>query len=186
MNKAVTEGLILMPPPFADGLNVWSSGNGTPGSATYDGAANAAFVPSDPDFEGCLELLKTSTSQKLRWMGQSPILPGCYLRVTAKVKAVSGPLPNVQIAGFPADAGNVAVPGAVWSAPEVSLTTYGEIVEVSAIIGTGSAILSTTCDITSASVALTPIATTAKAGIIVTARRNHSGSRIRKNPCIIN
>jgi len=138
MNKAVTEGLILMPPPFADGLNVWSSGNGTPGSATYDGAANAAFVPSDPDFEGCLELLKTSTSQKLRWMGQSPILPGCYLRVTAKVKAVSGPLPNVQIAGFPADAGNVAVPGAVWSAPEVSLTTYGEIVEVSAIIGTGT------------------------------------------------
>ena len=48
MNKAITEGLALMPPAFADGLNVWSSGNGTPGSNTYDGAANALFVPSDP------------------------------------------------------------------------------------------------------------------------------------------
>ncbi|WP_323037490.1 glycosyl hydrolase family 28-related protein [Pararhodobacter sp.] len=138
MNKAVTEGLILMPPPFADGLNVWSSGNGTPGSATYDGAANAAFVPSDPDFGGCLELLKTSTTQKLRWMGQSPILPGCYLRVTAKVKAVSGALPTVQIAGFAATAGNAAVSGVTVSGPAVTLTTYGETVEISAIIGTSN------------------------------------------------
>ncbi len=89
MNKAVTEGLILMPPPFANGLTVWSSGDGTPGSASYDGAANAAFVPSDPDFTGCLELLKTSATQTLRWKGQVPILPGCYLRVTARVKAMS-------------------------------------------------------------------------------------------------
>lgn len=138
MNKAVTEGLILMPPPFADGLNVWSSGNGTPGSATYDGAANAAFVPSDPDFEGCLELLKTASTQRLRWMGASPILPGCYLRVTARVKAVSGALPSVQIAGFAANSGNGAVSGVTLAAPPVALTTYGEIVEVSAIIATSN------------------------------------------------
>ncbi|MDF0603500.1 hypothetical protein P1J78_22470, partial [Psychromarinibacter sp. C21-152] len=56
MNKAITDGLALMPPPFADGLDVWSSENGTPGSATYDGAANAAVVPADQDFGGCLEL----------------------------------------------------------------------------------------------------------------------------------
>ena len=138
MNKAVTEGLILMPPPFADGLNVWSSGDGTPGSATYDGAANAAFVPSDPDFEGCLELLKTSSTQKLRWMGQTPILNGCYLRITARIKAVSGALPTARIAGFAADAGNAAVAGVTVVADPVVLTTYGEIVEVSAIIATSN------------------------------------------------
>ena len=52
MNIAITEGAQLMPPPFADGLSVWSSGNGTPGSATYSVAANAAFVPADQAFGG--------------------------------------------------------------------------------------------------------------------------------------
>ncbi|WP_127104528.1 glycosyl hydrolase family 28-related protein [Pararhodobacter zhoushanensis] len=138
MNKAVTEGLILMPPPFADGLNVWSSGDGTPGSPTYDGAANAAFVPSDPDFEGCLELLKTSTTQKLRWKGETPVINGLYLRVTARVKAMSGALPSVRIAGFAANGSDGAVSGVTLSGPSVALTTYGEIVEVSAIIATAA------------------------------------------------
>ncbi|MCC0080287.1 MAG: right-handed parallel beta-helix repeat-containing protein [Rhodobacter sp.] len=136
MNKAVTEGLILMPPPFSDGLTVWSSGDGTPGAPTYDGAANAAFVPSDPDFEGCLELLKTASTQKLRWMGNTPILSGCYLRVTARVKAMSGALPTVRIAGFAATAAEAAVPGVTVTGPAVPLTGYGETVEVSAIIAT--------------------------------------------------
>lgn len=138
MNKAVTEGLILMPPPFADGLTVWSSGNGTPGSPSYDGAANAAYVPSDPDFEGCLELLKTSGTQKLRWTGNTPVINGLYLRVSARVKAMSGSLPSVAIAGFAANASEGAVSGVVLSGPSVTLTTYGEIVEVSAIIATAS------------------------------------------------
>lgn len=138
MNKAVTEGLILMPPPFASGLSVWSSGDGTPGSATYDGAPNAAYVPSDPDFEGCLELLKTQSTQKLRWKGNTPVINGLYLRVTARVKAMSGALPSVRIAGFAATAGDAAVPGAVVSGPSTTLTTYGQVVEVSAIIATAS------------------------------------------------
>ena len=99
MNKAITDGLVFMPPDFSDGLGVWSSEDGTPGAATYDGAVNAALVPADQDFGGCIELLKTDNTQKLRYMGQTTILPGCYLRVTARVKPISGNLPSVRIAG---------------------------------------------------------------------------------------
>lgn len=138
MNKTITEGLIFMPPPFVDGLAAWSSEDGTPGSATYDGAGNAAFVPADADFGGCLELLKTDTTQKLRWMGQTPISAGCYLRVTAKVKAISGALPNVQIAAWAGQTGGAHAGGYTEVGPSVTLTSYGEIVEVSAIIGQGN------------------------------------------------
>ena len=98
MNKAITDGLVLMPPPFSAGLGVWSSGDGTPGSPTYAGAANAAYVPADPDFGGSLDLIKTADRQKLRYMGQTPIVPGMYLRVRVRIKAISGNLPTVRIA----------------------------------------------------------------------------------------
>ncbi|MCW9042666.1 MAG: glycosyl hydrolase family 28-related protein [Pseudopelagicola sp.] len=138
MNKAITDGLLLMPPAFAAGLAQWSSGDGTPGSDSYDGAANAAFVPADPDFGGCLEVVKLGSVQKLRYMGETPILPGCYLRVRARVKAVSGNLPNVRIAGWAGDGSGAHVSGLVEAGDAVSLTSYGEVVEVSAIIGTGA------------------------------------------------
>ena len=137
MNKAITDGLVLMPPPFANGLDVWSSGDGTPGSDTYDGSGTGAFVAADADFSGCLEIVKTTSVTKLRYMGETTLLPGCYLRVTAKVKAVSGALPSVRIAGWAGGAGGVHVAGLVETGPSVSLTTYGEVVEVSAILGTG-------------------------------------------------
>ena len=86
MNKAITDGVLLMPPAFADGLTVYSSGDGTPGSDTYANEPNAAFVPADQDFGGCLEVLKSGATQKLRYMGETPLLPGCYLRVTARIK----------------------------------------------------------------------------------------------------
>ena len=138
MNKTITDGVVFMPPPFADGLAVWSSEDGTPGSATYDGAANAAFVPADADFGGCLELQKTQTTQKLRWMGQTPMEPGCYLRITARVKAVSGAFPDVRIAGWAGKADNTHASGYVEVGPTVVLDTYGEVVEVSAIVGLGN------------------------------------------------
>ncbi|PRZ47482.1 glycosyl hydrolase family 28-related protein [Tritonibacter scottomollicae] len=138
MNKAITDGLQLMPPAFSGGLDVWSSGNGTPGSDTYDGAANAALVAGDADFGGCLELQKTDSTQKLRYMGETPILPGCYLRVTARVKAMSGALPTVRIAGWAGAANNGHVSGVIESGPGVTLSAYGEVVEVQAIVGTGS------------------------------------------------
>lgn len=137
MNKAVTEGLILMPPPFSEGLQNWSSGNGTPGSPSYDGAGNAAFVPSDPDFGGCLEILKNQSTQRLRWFGQTPILPGLFLRVRVRIKALSGALPTVRIAGFAANPGGGSAGGVAATGPETTLQTYGDVVTVSAIIATG-------------------------------------------------
>lgn len=137
MNKAITDGLVFMPPAFAEGLQHWSRGDGTPGSDSYDGAADAALVPADADFGGCLELLKTQTVQKLRFTGQTPILPGCYLRIRARVKAVSGNLPSVRIAGWAGTAGEAHLSGVTEIGPQVTLQSYGKVAEVSAIVGTG-------------------------------------------------
>jgi hypothetical protein len=138
MNKAITDGLVLMPSAFSAGLEVWSSGDGTPGSDTYDGATNAAFVPADADFSGCLELQKTEATQQLRYMAQTPLLPGCYLRVTARVKAMSGNLPAVRIAAWAGAADNSHVEGLVEVGPSTVLSAYGEVIEISAIIGSGA------------------------------------------------
>ncbi len=138
MNKAITDGVLLMPPAFENGLDVWSSGNGTPGSDTYENAANAAFVPADQDFGGSLEIQKTSSTTRLRYMGETPILPGCYLRVTARIKAISGSLPSVRIAAYAARGNGQPVSGVTVFGGSVSLTTYGSVVEVSAIVGTGN------------------------------------------------
>ncbi|MBV1925864.1 MAG: right-handed parallel beta-helix repeat-containing protein [Rhodobacteraceae bacterium] len=138
MNKTITDGLLLMPPEFEAGLDVWSSGDGTPGSDTYDGNGFASFVPSDQDFGGCLELLKTESVQKLRYMGETPLLPGCYLQVKVKIKAISGNLADVRIAGWAGGAGGNHVGGAIEVGPTTTLGNYGDVVEVSAIVGTGS------------------------------------------------
>ena len=138
MNKAITDGLVLTPPAFELGLGVWSSGDGTTGSASYQGAGNAALVPADQDFGSCLELAKTGDTQKLRYTGQTLLLPGCYLRITARVKAMSGNLPRVRIAGYAAQANGTHVGGLVEVGPEVTLSAYGKVVTVSAIVGTGA------------------------------------------------
>lgn len=137
MNKAITDGVLLTPPAFAGGLDVWSSGDGTPGSDSYQGAVNAAFVPADQDFGGCLELQKVDATQKLRYMGETPLLPGCYLQIRARVKAVSGNLPAVRIAAWAGGAGGTHVAGVTQTGPSTQLSQYGEIVEISAIVGTG-------------------------------------------------
>ncbi|SFD65131.1 glycosyl hydrolase family 28-related protein [Roseivivax sediminis] len=138
MNKAITDGIVFQPTAFAAGLGVWSSGNGTPGSDTYQNIGTAAFVPSDADFGGALELQKTDGTQRIRYMGETRILPGCYLRVTARVKAISGNLPAVRIAGWAARSNGSHLDGVTEIGPSTALTTYGEVVEVSAIVGTGN------------------------------------------------
>ncbi|MHA6263496.1 right-handed parallel beta-helix repeat-containing protein [Arenibacterium sp. CAU 1754] len=138
MNKAITDGVLLMPPAFENGLDVWSSGDGTPGSDTYDGAVNAVFVPADQDFGSCLEIQKTQAVQKLRYMGETPLLPGCYLQIRVRVKAVSGNLPTVRVAGWAGGAGGVHVDGLTEAGPATTISSYGDVVEVTAIVGAGA------------------------------------------------
>lgn len=138
MNKAITDGLTLMPPPFSAGLGVWSSGDGTAGSATYLNAANAAYVPADPDFGGALDLQKVQDIQKLRYMGQTPIVPGMYLRVRLRIKAISGLLPKVRIAAWAGDIAGNNIASAVQTGPEVQLTRYGVAETLEAFIGMGN------------------------------------------------
>lgn len=128
----------LMPPPFEDGLAVYSSGDGTPGSPNYDGAANAALVTGDQDFGACLEMQKTQTVQKLRYTGETPLLPGCYLKISARVKAISGNLPSLRVAGWAGGAGGGHVAGLTEVASAVTLDTYGKVVTVEAIVGSGA------------------------------------------------
>ena len=138
MNKAITDGLVLMPPAFAAGLNLWSRGDGTPGSGTYLGQPNAALVPADQDFGGCLELQKTDTVQKVRSFAQTPMQPGMYLRVTVRVKAISGNLPSVRISAWAGNIGQTNVVAAPQTGASVALTSYGSVVTISAIIGAGN------------------------------------------------
>lgn len=138
MNKAITDGLVFNPPKFEDGLNVWSRQDGLPGSDTYATSGNAVLVPADQDFGSCLEMLKTEGTQKLRSMGATPILPGCYLRVTVRVKAVSGNLPAVRIGAFPKASNGNGVGGLPQAGPATQLDAYGRVETITAIIGTGT------------------------------------------------
>ncbi|NEX47498.1 glycosyl hydrolase family 28-related protein [Pseudotabrizicola algicola] len=137
MNKAITDGLVLMPPPFSAGLNLWSREDGLPGQGSYASQPNAAFVPADQDFGGALELQKTLATQKLRCFQQIPMQPGLYLRVKVRVKCVSGAFPSVRIAGWAGRSNGTNVPGVVQAGPSVALTQYGAVAEVTAIIGAG-------------------------------------------------
>jgi hypothetical protein len=136
MNKAITDGIVFNPLPFSAGLALWSSGDGTPGSDSYAISGSGVFVAADQDFAGCLEVLKTDATTRVRYMGETPIEPGCYLQVTARIKAISGPMPAVSISGWAGLAGGIELTGVPEVGPSVQLTTYGEVVEVKAIIAT--------------------------------------------------
>ncbi len=138
MNKAITDGLVLTPPPFSAGLANWSSANGLPGDASYQGAPNAALVSNDQDFAGCLELTKTASTQRLRAFMETPLQPDMYLRVTTRVKAVSGNLPSVRIAVWSGTSSTVNAASAVQVGPSVALTQYGTVVTITAILGAGN------------------------------------------------
>ena len=137
MNTAKTNNVQLSPPPFQDGLQVWSSTDGTPGSNSYHNASNATLVPADQDFGSCLEMLKTTGEQYLCYMGKTPISPGRYLKITARLKAISGNFPSIRIAGWAGTTGDVNLPWVTQVGPLTELKNYGNVVEVTAIVGSG-------------------------------------------------
>ncbi|MCK0168110.1 right-handed parallel beta-helix repeat-containing protein [Jannaschia sp. S6380] len=71
-------------------------------------------------------------------MGATPILPGCYYRITVRVKAVAGNLPRVRAAATPVKANGQVASGPVTHGAEVPLNAYGRIATVTAIVGTGN------------------------------------------------
>ena len=111
MTIAIIGSQALMPAPFQSGLNLWSQTDGTAGSPTWSGASNAAIVPADEDFGACLEILKQQAVTSVRYMRRTPMNPGNYLRISARVKAIAGNLPQVRIAAFAGNAQGANVGG---------------------------------------------------------------------------
>lgn len=129
---------IFTPAPYSEGLDAYSNGNGTPGSSSYATSGNGVFVPADQDFGGALEILKTDSIQRLRYKGQTPIDPGRYVQIKVRLKAISGNRPSVRIAAYAARANGSAIPGVVTEGALTPLTSYGQVVEISAIVGIGN------------------------------------------------
>lgn len=134
---ATTEGreLDLMPPTFAEGLDDWSRGHGTPETPTYCDAPNVRMARNDADFGTCLELRKIDEIQRLRYMGEMPIPRGGFIEITAKVKALRGPVPSVRIAAWPGGAHGMGVDGLDWTGPEVALDDHDIVHVARAVIG---------------------------------------------------
>lgn len=138
MTKAITEGLALMPLPFASGLANWSSLNGRPGDPGYAGQPNAGLVTGDVDFGSCLELQKTSSTQRIRAFAQTPLRADMMLKVSVRLKAVAGNLPSARIAAWAGNASGSNVGAVPQTAAAVTLASYGQVVTLSAIIAAGN------------------------------------------------
>lgn len=125
----------IMPSPFADGLENWSSGNGTANTPDYTAQQYSGFVPADQDFGGCLEIYTESSVQRLRYKGQTPFAPETYLKVVARVKLISGPKPSVRIAAYPRTSFGGEALGEPQAATQTYIPDYGTVYEISTIIG---------------------------------------------------
>lgn len=136
MNLQITQprGLDLTPASFAEGLDDWSFGDGTPASGSYAGAANATLA-DDADLGFCLELRTVAPLQRLRYMGEVPIRAGHFVEISARLKVVAGPLPLVRIAAFPGGRPGQRLAGLPETGPVVGLAARDTVFEVSAVIG---------------------------------------------------
>ena len=125
----------LMPPPFVEGLDDWSKGDGTPDCATYDRDPAARIARGDADFGICLELRKADPVQRLRYMGELPVRAGTFLEISARLKVLRGPLPLVQVAAWPGGAGAKGMPELPSTGPLVRIRAHEVVVDLSAVIG---------------------------------------------------
>jgi hypothetical protein len=135
MNFPAHPELDLMPPPFSEGLDDWSCGDGTPNAPTYEAAENARLVRDDADFGACLELRTTGAVTRLRYMGEVPLLAGGYIEVAARLKAVRGPLPLGRIAAWAGGAQGRGVPGLPLHGLLEEIGPHGHVMAFGAVIG---------------------------------------------------
>lgn len=125
----------LTPPDFAEGLDDWSSGDGTPDSPTYEDAEHARIAVGDPDFGTCLEVRKVETIQRLRYMAEMPIPNGGYLEIRTRLKPLRGPLPGARIAAWPGGLHGKPVAELPAEAAVVLSRGHDEVNELCAVIG---------------------------------------------------
>jgi hypothetical protein len=125
----------LTPPDFAEGLDDWSSGDGTPDSPTYERAEHVRIAVNDPDFGTCLEMRKVEPVQRLRYMAELPVPNGGFLEIRARIKALRGPLPGARIAAWPGGLYGQAVADLPSAGPVVLIPRHDQIVELCAVIG---------------------------------------------------
>jgi hypothetical protein len=124
----------LMPPAFAEGLDDWSRGDGTPDGPTWEGSGIARLA-KDPDFGICLELRTAEPVQRLRYMGELPVPAGAFLEVATRLKLLRGPLPETRVAAWPGGSGGRRVPDLWDAAAPVPVAAPGMIVAVRAVVG---------------------------------------------------
>lgn len=125
----------LTPPPFEEGLCLWSQADGTPDTPAYDDAQNVRLARGDPDFGTCLELRKIEPVQRLRYMGEAPMPAGAFVEVSARLKHLRGPALSVRVAAWPGGRHGRGVAGLDCAAPEIALDPDGAVTRVSAVIG---------------------------------------------------
>jgi hypothetical protein len=127
--------LDLTPPGFAEGLEDWSRGDGTPDSPSYEAVPHARLIPADPDFGQCLELRKVEPVQRLRYKGELPIQPGCRVEIAVRLKVLAGPLPMVRIAAWPGGAPGVRIDDLPSTGPAMPVRAAGAVETFSGVIG---------------------------------------------------
>lgn len=82
-----------MPSRFSAGLAKWPRSDGKPNSASWENIPTATIFPADQDFDTCVEMVKTEEVSRIRYTGNTPMMPGVYLRVSARVKVIADCLP---------------------------------------------------------------------------------------------
>lgn len=127
--------LDLMPPDFAEGLDDWSVGDGTPDSPTYETADHARIAVNDADFGTCLEMRKVETVQRLRYMAELPVERGVFVEIAARLKAIRGPLAAARIAAWPGGLHARCVDDLPQEGPIVLIRRHGEVMGLRAVIG---------------------------------------------------
>ncbi|MFS4438630.1 glycosyl hydrolase family 28-related protein [Paracoccaceae bacterium GXU_MW_L88] len=126
----------LMPPAFSDGLIKWSA-RADGGTERTLADLEAMVIPSDNEFGTCLEVRAAGGVQPIRAVERTLVQSGQFLRITARVRAVSGGIPSVRIAAWAGDTrGNHVADmdeyGAYGRPAEM-----GGVVEVTAMVGIG-------------------------------------------------